>query len=114
ESNVCDDNKNVGIRVSGERSAPKLSANQCRNNGFGMVFEKGAQGEAVENICDKNKDSGIEVVGKKTQPKLTSNFCRGNGRYGIWCEVGSDAKLADNKTSDNREQNLVTNGQLAK
>ena len=93
----------AGILISGTKSAPTLSRNQCRQNKQGgITFEHGAQGKAENNVCEENQYAGITARGTGTSPKLLNNQCRGNEGTGILFKQEAQGKAESNVCEQNK------------
>jgi parallel beta-helix repeat protein len=98
----------AGILISGTKSAPKLSRNECRQNKQGgITFEHGAQGKAENNVCEENQYAGISARGTGTAPKLVNNQCRGNEGTGILFNQEAEGKAESNVCEQNKEDGIL-------
>ncbi len=80
--NLCEQNLEHGILVTGSNTAPLLLNNQCRNNqAAGIYFMHGAKGRAENNICDGNAWCGIMVIASATY--LSGNELVRNSQCGL-------------------------------
>jgi parallel beta-helix repeat protein len=108
ENNACENNKHMGIVVSGFGTSPVLKANQCRGNELsGIIFSRGASGKAENNTCENNKQAGIVATDAATAPILKSNHCLDNTFGGICFQKGAGGEADDNVCEGNQGDGIL-------
>jgi parallel beta-helix repeat protein len=84
EGNLCEQNAQRGIAVSGPMTTATLEKNQCRaNRGPGICVWNEAGAELRQNYCEGNKTEGIYINATAAEIALTDNTCCNNGQAGI-------------------------------
>jgi parallel beta-helix repeat protein len=100
----------AGILISGEKSAPSLVKNECRQSKqCGISFEHGARGKAENNVCEGNQYAGIMARGSGTSPELVNNQCRNNEVTGILVKQGAQGKAEGNVCEQNKQDGILVN-----
>ena len=106
--NMCEQNLEHGILVTGSKTAPLLLGNQYRDNqAAGIYFMRGANGRAENNICEGNAWCGIMV--SASAPYLSGNELRRNLQCGL--AYDSKSKLSLGKRNiflENKQGDLLT------
>jgi parallel beta-helix repeat protein len=99
-----------GIYVSGEDSAPTLTANECHDNKRDGISLVAGKAKVLQDICHENGWSGISVSNKGTAPELVINRCDSNKSHGIQFDSGAKGKAIQNVCEQNKYDGILVSG----